>query len=53
MSEKRKNYSPEEKVPILKGYSVEKVSISDGCHGLGVHPTVFSLWQNRFFKNGA
>ena len=48
MSKKRKNYSPEEKVGILKRHLVEKVPISDLCDELGLHPTVFYRWQTQF-----
>ena len=53
MGKKRKNYSPEEKVAILKRHLVEKVPISDLCDELGLHPTVFYRWQTQFFENGA
>ena len=53
MSKKRKNYSPEEKVAILKRHLVEKVPISDLWDELGLHPTVFYRWQTQFFENGA
>jgi transposase-like protein len=41
MSRTRKNYTPEEKVAILKRHLVEKVPVSDLCDELGLHPTVF------------
>lgn len=50
---KRKNYSPEEKVSILKRYLVEKVPISDLCDQHGLHPTVLYRWQKEFFENAA
>jgi len=53
MSKKRKNYTPEEKVAILKRHLVEEVPISDLCDELGLHPTVFYRWQTQFFENGA
>lgn len=41
MSKKRKNYTPEEKVRILKKHLAEKVPVSDLCDQYGLHPTVF------------
>lgn len=35
MKRQRKNYSPEEKVAILKRHLVEKVPVSDLCDELG------------------
>jgi transposase-like protein len=53
MSRTRKNYTPEEKVGILKRHLVEKVPVSDLCDELGLNPTVFYGWQKQFFENGA
>ncbi len=53
MSKKRKNYSPEEKVAILKKHLVEKESVSDLCDKYNLQPTVFYRWQKQFFENGA
>jgi len=52
MSKKRKNYTAEEKVTILKKYLLEKKPISDICDQFGLHPTVFYRWQKEFFENG-
>jgi transposase len=53
MSKKRKNYTPEEKVSILKKHLLEKVPVSDLCDQHGLHPTVFHRWVKEFFENGA
>jgi transposase-like protein len=53
MSKKRKNYSPQEKVTILKRHLVERVPVSDLCDEHGLHPTVFYRWQKEFFEKGA
>ena len=52
MIKKRKNYTPEEKVAILKKHFVEKESISDLCDKHNLQPTVFYRWQKQFFENG-
>ena len=53
MSKKRKKYSPERKVEILKKHLVDKVAVSDLCDQFGLHPTVFYRWQKAFFEGGA
>ena len=53
MTRKRKNYTPEEKVAILRRHLVEKVPVSDLCDELGLNPNVFYGWQKQFFENGA
>lgn len=53
MSKKRKKYSPEQKVEILKKHLVDKVAVSDLCDQYGLHPTVFYRWQKAFFEGGA
>jgi transposase-like protein len=53
MTRKRKNYTPEEKVAILRRHLIEKVPVSDLCDELGLNPNVFYGWQKQFFENGA
>ncbi len=53
MSRVRKNYSPEEKLAVLKRHLVERVPVSDLCDELGLNPTVFYGWQKQLFENGA
>ena len=53
MKRKRKNYSPEEKVAILKRHLVDKIAVSDLCDEYHLQPTVFYRWQKEFFENGA
>ena len=52
MRKPRKNYSPEEKLSILKRHLVEGVPVSDLCDEHGPQPTVFHHWQKKFFENG-
>jgi transposase-like protein len=49
----RKNYTPEEKVAILRRHLVEKVPVSKVCETHQLQPTVFYEWQRIFFENGA
>jgi transposase-like protein len=53
MSRTRKNYTPQEKVAVLKRHLVEKVPVSDLCDELRLNPTVFYGWQKQLFENGA
>jgi len=53
MRKKRHNYTPEEKVAILKRHLVEQAPISDLCDKYQLQPTVFYHWQKQFFENGA
>jgi transposase-like protein len=53
MSNKRKTFSPEEKVRILRLHLVEKRPISDVCDEIGLNPNVFYNWQKQFFENGS
>jgi len=53
MSKRRKNYTPEEKVAILKKHFVDKESLSDLCDMYNLQPTVFYRCQKQFFENGA
>ncbi|SHH91023.1 transposase, partial [Desulfofustis glycolicus] len=53
MKRKRKNYSANEKVAIIKRHLVDKVSVSDLCDEYLLNPTVFYRWQKEFFENGA
>jgi transposase-like protein len=50
---RRNNYSPEEKVGILKRHLAEKEPVSKICEELNIQPTVFYRWQQEFFENGA
>ena len=50
---KRRPYSPEEKLQILKRFSIGKESVSDICEDLNLHPTQFYRWQTELFKHGS
>lgn len=50
---KRKYYSAEEKVAILRRHLVEKQPVSQICDELGLNPNVFYNWQRLLFENGA
>ena len=53
MRKPRKNYTPAEKVAILRRHLIDKVPVSDLCDEHQLQPTVFYAWQRTFFENGA
>ena len=53
MSKRRNNYTPEEKVTILRKHFIDIESVSDLCDKYNLQPTVFYRWQKQFFENGA
>ncbi len=53
MRKKRHNYTPEEKVKILKLHLVERKQISEICEEYRLQPSIFYGWQQQFFENGA
>ena len=52
MRKTRKNYTPVEKVAILRRHLVDRVAVSDLCDEHQLSPTLFYLWQKQFFENG-
>jgi transposase-like protein len=52
MADKRRTFSAEEKVLILRRHLVDKIPVSDLCDQYGLNPTVFYRWQKEFFENG-
>lgn len=53
MRKKRRNFTAEAKVSIIKQHLIEGVSISDLCSKHKIQPTIFYRWQKEFFENGA
>lgn len=53
MATKRRKFSPEEKVRLLRLHLIEKVPVSDICDQHGLNPNVFYRWQQQFFENGS
>lgn len=48
---KRKRFTPEEKVAIVRRHLVEKVPVSDLCDELGIHANQYYNWQKQLFEN--
>ena len=49
----RKNYTPAEKIALLRRHLIEKVPVSDLCDEQQLNVNVFYQWQRLFFENGA
>ena len=52
MRKSRKNYTPVEKVAILRRHLLDDVPVSDICDEHRLSPALFYLWQKQFFENG-
>src|SRR5947208_3257810 len=50
MRKPRKNYTPVEKVAILRRHLIDRVPVSDLCDEHQLSPTLFYLWQKQFFE---
>ena len=50
---KRRKFSPQQKVAILKQHLLDKQTISDLCDKHGMSPASFYQWLSRFFENGS
>ena len=53
MKKSRRQFTPQEKVKILRLHLLEHKPVSDLCDTYGLHPTVFYRWQKEFFEHGA
>ena len=50
---KRKQFTPEQKVAVVRRHLVEKVPVSDLCDELGIHANQYYNWQKQLFENAA
>lgn len=50
---KRRNFTPQEKVSILREHLVENVPVSDLSDKHGLHPNQIYQWQKQFFERGS
>ena len=50
---KRKFFTPEEKVAIVRRHLLENVPVSDLCDELGIHATQYYTWQKQLFEGAA
>lgn len=52
MDEKRRRFSPEKKLEILREHLKNRVPISELCKRYGIHPNMFYRWEKQFFEQG-
>lgn len=52
MEGKRRHFSPEKKVEILREHLKNKVPISELCEKYGLHPNLFYRWEKELFEGG-
>jgi len=53
MKNKRKRFTAQEKIKILRLHLIEKLTVSDICDQHGLNPNLFYSWQKQFFEHGA
>ena len=53
MTKKRKQYSAQEEVAILRKHLLENIPVSELCDEYGLQPTVFYRWQKQLFEQAA
>jgi len=51
MKRKRRKFSAQEKVRILRRYFLDLTSVSDLCDENRISPTLFYRWQKELFEN--
>ena len=50
-TQKRRHFSPEQKMAILRRHLLEHVPVSDLCDEYDLSPTVFYAWQKQLFES--
>ena len=50
---KRKRFTPEQKVAIVRRHLLEGVPVSDLCDELGIRATQYYNWQKQLFEGAA
>ena len=53
MRRKRKRYTAQEKVAVLRKHLLDKIPVSELCDEYGLQPTVFYRWQKQLFEQAA
>lgn len=49
---KRKQFTSEQKVAMVRRHLIENVPVSDLCDEFGIHATQYYNWQKLLFENG-
>ena len=50
---KRRHFSPQQKLDILRRHLLEGVAVSDLCDEHDLNPNLFYRWQKQLFEHGA
>jgi len=48
---KRRRFTPEQKISIMREHLLDKTPVSDLCDKYGLNPNVFYRWQKELFEN--
>ena len=48
---KRKQFTPEQKIAMVRRHLLERVPVSDLCDEFGIHATQYYNWQKQLFEN--
>jgi len=48
---KRKQFTPEQKVAMVRRHLILNVPVSDLCDEFGIHATQYYNWQKQLFEN--
>jgi len=52
MTRKRRHFSPEDKIAIVRKHLVEGIPVSEVCREHDLSPNLFYVWQRELFENG-
>ena len=52
-TKRRRQFSPEQKIAILRRHLLEHVPVSDLCDEYQLQPVMFYAWQKQLFEGGA
>lgn len=52
VQKRRSNFTPEEKVTILRKRLVEGNTVGELCENFGIQPSQYYNWQKQLFGNG-
>lgn len=52
MAGKRKYFSTEQKLAIIKSHLIEKIAVSTICESHGIQPSVYYTWQKTLLERG-
>ena len=53
MEGKRRRFTAEEKVRVLRRHLVDKIPVSEVCEKEGIQPTQFYNWQKQLFEGAS